>query len=168
MFDVLLLLSVGKQMYFGPAKQAPYYFEQPGFPFPDKFNPADFFLDVVSADDRSKMAEFASKERIELLAESFRNHEEHYIASCYTEQIPEVSKKKPEFSSSDSSKDNNRVSNFKTNGFHQYGTLLKRAVMQVTRDKFIIGLTFVQNIFIAILLGLIYLDQDNDQKSIQK
>ena len=53
MFNNLLLLSEGRMMYFGRAREANSYFAELGFGCPDHFNPADFFLDVISMDYRS-------------------------------------------------------------------------------------------------------------------
>lgn len=68
MFHNLLLLSEGQMMYFGRARDAGAYFDSLGFPCPDRFNPADFLLDVVSMDYRSTELETVSRERVRLLA----------------------------------------------------------------------------------------------------
>ena len=53
MFDKLLLLSKGKTMYFGPRSEAVQYFSSIKYPCPEAFNPADFFVDLISTDNRS-------------------------------------------------------------------------------------------------------------------
>lgn len=50
LFDKLLLLSGGRTCYFGPTGNVSQYFEQIGYPIPQHTNPAEFILDVVSAD----------------------------------------------------------------------------------------------------------------------
>jgi hypothetical protein len=72
MFDQLLLLSEGRTIYLGPATGASDYFAQHGHPAPSYFNPADFFLDVLSPDSRSKEAELSSGTRILTLANTWR------------------------------------------------------------------------------------------------
>jgi hypothetical protein len=52
-FDQLLLLSEGQGIYFGPANEAVSYFAGLGHRCPKLFNPADFFLDLLSVDYRS-------------------------------------------------------------------------------------------------------------------
>lgn len=52
-FDQLLLLSEGQGMYFGPAKDAVAYFSGLSYRCPRHFNPADFFLDLLSIDYRT-------------------------------------------------------------------------------------------------------------------
>lgn len=48
LFDQLVLLSAGQIVYHGPAAYAQQYFASIGHPCPWQFNPADFFLDLVS------------------------------------------------------------------------------------------------------------------------
>ena len=51
--------------------QAVGYFERCGYPCPSHYNPADFFLDVVSMDHRSPAAEEATRTRIADLADRY-------------------------------------------------------------------------------------------------
>ncbi|KAJ2156583.1 hypothetical protein GGF46_005090 [Coemansia sp. RSA 552] len=70
-FDRVLLLSQGHLVYFGSANQAIDYFESMGFPCPMRQNPADFFIDLMSLNNRSPQDLEASKRRIEYLAQAF-------------------------------------------------------------------------------------------------
>lgn len=49
-FDLLLLLSTGKDAYFGPANQAMTYFKSIGKDIPTNMNPAEYALDLVNRD----------------------------------------------------------------------------------------------------------------------
>ena len=71
MFDQLLLLSEGRTIFFGPASEAVDYFSQRNFQCPLEFNPADFFIDFLTIDNRSTLLASASKLRIKQLAESY-------------------------------------------------------------------------------------------------
>lgn len=91
MFDLLLLLSEGQTMYYGLARNAVTYFTRigrhcygsclassrvacaPGFPCPELYNPADFFLDVVSMDYRTTEVEDDSRQRVKQLALTFQS-----------------------------------------------------------------------------------------------
>jgi hypothetical protein len=64
MFDRVLLLSEGRTIFLGPARDALGYFAAHGFKTPAYFNPADFFLDVLSPDTRSRDAEIDTGSRI--------------------------------------------------------------------------------------------------------
>eukprot|EP00004_Rigifila_ramosa_P016498 TRINITY_DN391_c0_g2_i3.p1 TRINITY_DN391_c0_g2~~TRINITY_DN391_c0_g2_i3.p1 ORF type:complete len:963 (-),score=173.57 TRINITY_DN391_c0_g2_i3:141-2699(-) len=48
LFDLLLLMSKGRVVYFGPAKQVSHYFESIGYPIPRYNNPADYFVDLIT------------------------------------------------------------------------------------------------------------------------
>jgi len=69
MFDQLLLLCGGKLMYFGPADQAVDYFAQLGYVCPEHYNPADFFLDLLSVNYKSPSLEKESSARIETIGQ---------------------------------------------------------------------------------------------------
>lgn len=50
LFDKLLLLSAGRLVYFGSARDALDFFNEIEYPVPVNTNPADHFLDVISTD----------------------------------------------------------------------------------------------------------------------
>jgi ABC-type multidrug transport system ATPase subunit/ABC-type multidrug transport system permease subunit len=52
MLTGIYLLANGKPIYAGPASRAVSYFGDLGYQLPEKFNPADFFIDLVSVDQR--------------------------------------------------------------------------------------------------------------------
>lgn len=70
LFDDLVLLAEGKQLYSGVAQQAEKHFTQAGFPPPDKqaFNPAERYLQLISTDYSSDDTVRESRERIAKLA----------------------------------------------------------------------------------------------------
>ncbi|KAJ1645907.1 hypothetical protein J3B02_004047 [Coemansia erecta] len=70
-FDRILLLSQGRLVYFGKTSEAIDYFESMGYPCPLRQNPADFFIDLMSLNNRSPEDLENSKRRIEQLARSF-------------------------------------------------------------------------------------------------
>jgi hypothetical protein len=63
MFDQLLVLSMGRTMYYGEAKRAVSHFSKLGFACPSSYNPSDFMLDLLSPDYRSAEAEKDTKDR---------------------------------------------------------------------------------------------------------
>lgn len=71
MFDRLLLLSEGRTMYLGSSHEAAQYFLAEGFACPKFFNPADFFLDVLSPDHRTAELEQATGDRIRRLGDAW-------------------------------------------------------------------------------------------------
>ena len=76
LFDQLVLLAEGRLVYGGPAgKSAVEYFSKLNFKCPDLYNPADYFLDIVSVDNRTEKDENLSKKRIDFLIDSFDKHQ---------------------------------------------------------------------------------------------
>lgn len=49
-FDQLLLLSQGRSVYSGPTEDVQGYFENMGFAFPQRSNPADALIDIITGD----------------------------------------------------------------------------------------------------------------------
>ncbi|GJQ08303.1 hypothetical protein GpartN1_g94.t1 [Galdieria partita] len=50
-FDKLLLLASGQTVYYGPAKEAVSYFSRLGYECPYGFNPADYFIALLTNED---------------------------------------------------------------------------------------------------------------------
>lgn len=74
MLDVLVLISEGRTIYLGPAKDASRHFATQGFPCPPHFNAADLFLDKISMDYRTEALEVATRQRIAHLADTWHRH----------------------------------------------------------------------------------------------
>lgn len=74
MFDKLMLLSEGQTMYFGQASEAVTYFGSLGYSCPSVFNPADYFVDLVSLDQRTPERREKTEKRISALADAFTSH----------------------------------------------------------------------------------------------
>jgi ABC-type multidrug transport system ATPase subunit len=75
MFDYLMLLSEGRTMYYGRASEAVGYFSALGYICPSTFNPADFFIDFLSRDQRSANLEKISRARIASLGDAYAARE---------------------------------------------------------------------------------------------
>jgi hypothetical protein len=55
MLDMIMLLSLGRTIYYGRAgADCAAYFLRVGHPTPAAFNPADHFLDIISINHRSE------------------------------------------------------------------------------------------------------------------
>ncbi|KAI8326139.1 P-loop containing nucleoside triphosphate hydrolase protein [Martensiomyces pterosporus] len=74
-FDKLILLSQGKLVYMGPAKDAVPYFEQLGHPQTNA-NPANFYIDLMTIDFTSDTTIKESEERVQKLVQSFADYRE--------------------------------------------------------------------------------------------
>lgn len=65
LFDKVILLSLGQQVFFGSTQDALVHFQSLGYPLPPKMNPSDFFLDLITPDFRSDDVKAESLGRIE-------------------------------------------------------------------------------------------------------
>jgi len=143
MFDYLCILSLGEVMYFGPAADAVTYFSALHFPCPSQFNPADYFIDLVSVDPRNPEAEEKSRKRIEYFSE--RHKEARPVESLgvlepYDEdELVSASK-------------------YQTSFITQFFLLLDRQWRLITRERVANAARIGQTIFFSILLGLVWLN----------
>ncbi|KAA8498384.1 ABC transporter G family member 22 [Porphyridium purpureum] len=143
MFDYFCLLAEGQVMFFGPAQDAVEYFARLHFRCPERFNPADYFVDLVSVDPRNPQAEGKSRARIEYFAEEFEETKKTIDA---------------EFSKVDSTVQQEHQSKYASNWFHEYSKLTGRVWKLNTREKIANTARFGQTIFFSVLLGLIWLN----------
>jgi ABC-type multidrug transport system ATPase subunit len=72
LFDMLFLISEGRSMYFGAASEAVPYFATLGYRCPQTFNPADFFIDLFSVDQRLPVLEKESRGRIAAIGDAHK------------------------------------------------------------------------------------------------
>jgi len=75
-FDLVLLLSKGKVVYFGDSSDTVAYFDEHGHICPPQVNPADYFLDLMTIDQRSEEAEKISKQRLDQLCQAWEDSPE--------------------------------------------------------------------------------------------
>jgi len=156
MFDLLLLLSEGKCIYYGSAAEATGWFADGGFPCPAEFNPADFFLDIVSPDMRSPEAEASSRARIDLLTAYYSGegsslHRRLSVDSARMAEMEHV----------------NEAVSFPNDPFTEFGLLLSRSWKQQSRDRLPQIITIVQTVVIGFFLAALYSDMVNSDARIQ-
>ncbi len=156
MFDLLLLLSEGRVMFFGPAKEAVGYFTDAGFPTPPEFNPADFFLDVVSMDYRSPEEEGASRRRIQLLADRY-GAEGRGLTARESVDAGQASDMKAL----------NEGVAFPNGPLTEFWLLLCRSWKQSSRDRLPQAITLFQTIVIGFTLAALYSDLSNSTTPVQ-
>jgi ABC-type multidrug transport system ATPase subunit len=152
MFDRLLLLSEGRVMYFGNADAAVDYFNAVGYLCPDNFSPSDYYLDVLSPDNRTPELDLAAKERIDQLDLHWRTTSK--IESNKNEVIPSEGDVPP------ASGQGGRV-------FENLKILCWRSFVEQCRDLSTLKLKFFISIFFGLLIGGIYSGTRLNQHGIQ-
>ena len=164
MFDKLLLLSEGRTMYMGPSSNVVDYFHSIGYSCPENFNPSDFCLDLLSPDARSKELYEESSSRIVEIANLWSTH---CANRRNNEDDNEIDKNYKDSSYS--------LENIKCVGTddslskmaRNFVLLCWRTWSEQSRDVISLKLKLVTTFFFALLVGGIYNDIGNDQKSIQ-
>eukprot|EP00158_Paraphelidium_tribonemae_P007562 Partr_v1_DN28287_c0_g1_i1_m76207 putative ATP-binding cassette, sub-family G (WHITE), member len=153
MFDDLCLLAEGRVMYFGPVHDVVSYFAGVGYQCPNYTNPADFlFMSILNTEKTDKADQEANAVRIKQLLDAWPNSEPHSnlvkAMSGNGKQSTNKVQITPKYHS-----------DFST----QFGYLFGRAAKNAVRNKFIVQVKFMQSLFIALLVGLIYRDVNSKE-----
>jgi len=154
LFDKLILLMHGHVIYEGPAHAAVDHFAEIGYPCPEYSNPADYFMMEVM----QYKGEEDDEQRLKLLL------------NAYTQSKTLIDAK--EAGSSEKrqldigSLENYDSSKSRATPWTQFKMLGWRAFANFSRDKFATLVRLGQNVFTALLIGLLYLNMGNNQSSI--
>lgn len=158
MFDRLLLLSKGRVMYFGPAQDAAAYFAGLNYRCPPAFNPADYFIDLISWDHRTQDKEKKSSLRIEQLEEAYRKHREVEGADAHSDT--DVGSPAALEASAQAGAGGQRK--YAASRLPELLYVMRRqAVGQLRQTEVNISETVVNTVF-AVLLGLVWLNVGRD------
>lgn len=158
-FDDIVLLTEGKLVYAGPARDEPLaYFSRFGYTCPDHVNPAEFLADLISVDYSSAESVYLSQKRIDSLAESFLQQ-----SSTILYASPLISREGYK-----KSKLQKRTIVKKKGGWwRQFWLLLRRAWMQASRDGPTNKVRARMSIASAIIFGSVFWRMGRSQTSIQ-
>ncbi|ODM89457.1 Protein white, partial [Orchesella cincta] len=161
LFDKLLLLSEGRVAYFGGAQEAPAYFSSIGYPCPETYNPADFYIQTLAI--RPGNVE-ECLERSNDICDKFANSDEAQDAlqmaamferddrlSVALKEVERVRKKSP----------------FKASWCAQFRACLWRSWLTVLKDPLIMKIQLVQTIIVSLMIGILYYGQKYDQEGVQ-
>ncbi|KAJ3394713.1 hypothetical protein HDU84_006856 [Entophlyctis sp. JEL0112] len=150
LFDKIILLSMGKTLWFGHTHDALTHFNQLGYPLPEKTNPSDFFLDLITLDQRTAESKQKSLAIIETLFkaydEKFGLHESPYPSQFLPTQKAYV---------------------WPLPWHRELVVLLERNMKDLIRNKGAIGATIGQAVFLVILMGFVFFRLNNDTAGVQ-
>lgn len=192
LFDQLYLISEGRTMFAGPAGQAVAYFAalDPAYACPALFNPADWFLDLTSADYRGADAEKTSLARIDALAAAWHGphgaaHAAAWDAGLGSGQVAaaEVSDEEAKAGGGGNGKAAaaaravaataaeelaaEPLPTYQSSFVRQVQLIGWRSGEAVFRNKSAIVGKIAPSLFFALVLGAIYSGVENNQKGIQ-
>ncbi|KAK4524991.1 hypothetical protein GAYE_SCF07G2895 [Galdieria yellowstonensis] len=163
-FDKLLLLASGQTVYYGPAKEAVNYFSRLGYECPYGFNPADYFIALLTNEDfgqsepiRQKLidawkeyeaeADLDYKRSAEKLALQHAEAERHRtLGQAVKDYVKDV---RSEFDTSP------ETGKYPTTFLDQLRVLAWRAYLQ-KKGKMFEKLTIFQVVFVALIVSFIW------------
>ncbi|KAF1785498.1 P-loop containing nucleoside triphosphate hydrolase [Phytophthora cactorum] len=148
LFDQLYLLSDGSPVYQGKALESVDYFASLGYACPSLMNPTDYFMKQLVVMDRATDADGVA--RVDKLKKEW--------SQCQT---------MPQLKSPDGDMKVEDFQDSRLNFFGQIGVLAHRNVVRFVRDRLGFRAAIFQTLFISLIVGLIYLQLELDQKGIQ-
>jgi len=156
LFDQVILLAEGEVAYAGPYEQSVPYFSALGHVCPNYANPADFFLDVLAKDTRTEESKATSLANIRAVLDHYNQKEKPEIV----ETVDTVSRVDNGEFNSEHSKE------MRLGLFMQVYYLFGRNIKNQARNVKVIVAKLVVSVIMALFTGLLYLQLDNDQKSV--
>jgi ABC-type multidrug transport system ATPase subunit/ABC-type multidrug transport system permease subunit len=152
LLDDILLLAAGKTLYFGPTSAALNHFYDLGFKIPPSTNPSDFFLDIVSLDQRTPELLEASKTRIDLFYKAWvSNNPETKFGFI---KVP----LKVDFGA-------NPV--IRGRLWHELMVLIKRNWLITIRDRVSFIAAVGSSLFVSLIMGMLFFKSGLDSYGIQ-
>ncbi|KXS10149.1 P-loop containing nucleoside triphosphate hydrolase protein [Gonapodya prolifera JEL478] len=128
LFDKLIILSQGQVVFTGTVDEAQQHFSKLGFPTPNKVNPSDFWLDIVTPDHRTDELEKESTERIEKFAAAWHGSDGKKGMSRMATGASQIKNVAADLETS-----------LALDPFTEYMVLLKLSWTLLVRDKLLIG-----------------------------
>ncbi|KAI8777536.1 protein white, partial [Biomphalaria glabrata] len=161
MFDQILLLAEGRNAFMGTRKAAMDFFERLSYPCPNNYNPADHFILTLAIVPGQ---EDVSRQRTHFICNQFQETEEYRQIAKETRDLNQTAR--------DSQSDPLLTdilageSRYEVSWLTQFRYLFWRSWISMFRDDNLTRVRFMQALTLAIVLGLIYLQQTVDQKGI--
>lgn len=148
LFDRLVLLAEGRVAFQGHRTDAADFFEGCGFPVPYNYNPADHYIETLAVIPGE---EEECRQRCNMIAEIFSDRMISAESTITNEPFTEVVAQRK----------------YQQGLCVQVSTLLGRSMRQFKRDPLISKIRVAQSVFVSIIVGLIFLKQDNDQDGVR-
>jgi len=150
MFDDLLLVSEGRQMYFGEVSEVRSYFTKLGYGASmDDIGTAEHVLDVISRTIGGQLEKEESTKRLEIIAKEAISLSSNVKVS--SSDVAVLSKRYR----------NSSLKKPSANIFRQFRLLLSRSFKEIIRGKASIIIKIVQQVSLAVIYGGIYKLGDN-------
>lgn len=145
LFDQVLLLSKGAQLYYGPVTEIGSYFEHTSFPLLSNYNAADHLLDISNVDFYDDPT--AGTNHIKALTDHWQNSD---AKARLTDDLKSRSTEKNQYSG-------RMAHSGKAKLPTQISILLKRSAKKAIRDPLAYGVRLIMYLGLAIMMGTVWL-----------
>ncbi|XP_052773368.1 protein white-like [Mya arenaria] len=159
LFDHLLLMAEGRVAFMGEMNHALEVFKRSGFPCPVNFNPADFYIHTMAV---MPGKETECKAQIESICDKFQSSDESKAMLTEIKRIGENPKETGIIYDEAFS----NTSRYEASIFTQFRAVFARSWKTMIREPMVMRVRVIQTVVLALLLGLIYLQVDNDQEGV--
>ncbi|CAG7696963.1 unnamed protein product [Allacma fusca] len=160
MFDSLLLMAEGKVAYLGDAKQVIPFFKELHYDCPLHYNPADFLIQTLAIRPNEE-AEICRKQ-VHGICSSYENS----LGKKIQNSIARINLNRGDLDQTQINQAKAKRSPYKASWFQQFLAVFWRCWKTQFKDPMAVTVRTVTTIFLALLVGVIYLGQDNDQEGI--
>ncbi|XP_077978140.1 protein white-like [Glandiceps talaboti] len=157
MFDRILIMAAGRCAYLGTLDTSLRFFRFLGYTCPDNFCPTDFFLNILAIRPGS---EEDSRNDIRNICDAFEKSSDFLAAKVC------VARASFGMTGYKDSGDNDEPP-YKASWFTQLSELLKRNIKSIWRNPMLIKVHFISYVVTALFFGVMYFQQENDQKGVQ-
>ncbi|KAK9355632.1 P-loop containing nucleoside triphosphate hydrolase protein [Lipomyces doorenjongii] len=174
LFDSVLLMSQGKQVYFGPVNQVTDYFAKQGLIIPSNYNPAEFLLEITNTDfiatkERSTHLQLTKEiigdgDQIDQLCRAWNVSEEaKLLEAVLCKAVSE------EHLDRNLRSDISRLGGFSGIAitFRNTMILVQRAIIKGYRDILAYGVRVIMYLGLAVLMGTVWLRLSANENTIQ-
>lgn len=148
LFDDLTLLSEGRVMFSGEARQMGPYFASLGYPCPAHVSPAEHYVDLVSVDYSSPEREAASRATVRMLGDA--------SLAVRSSGPTEEELRARLISTAPHAPEHRGLLARLGAGARKIGLLYTRAFRNMARDRSLNVARFMSSLFSALLFGAIY------------
>ncbi|KAL8617477.1 hypothetical protein ACOMHN_048115, partial [Nucella lapillus] len=159
LFHRVLLVAEGRVAFMGTCPEAMKFFSRLNHVCPPNFNPSDFFV-LTLAIEPGKEKECRSK--VNAICDSFQKTTS---ATEIKQAINEATARSKENGGliQDAFRSESR---YEASWVQQFRVVLWRGWVSLFRNVFLFRVRLIQNVIFSILLGLIFLQQDYDQRGV--
>jgi hypothetical protein len=121
------------------------HFSKLGYPLPDKTNPSDFFLDIITVDQRSDILKEKSMARIKIFWDAWDQISKDMVTSKW-DDYKDLTGDAP-------------TKQWPSSLAVEFATLLRRNMLDVIRDKATLGASIGQAIFNVVKLPMGFMNR---------